>query len=155
MNGSAKGVVAPSSNPDEMLIGRITEHEGIKKFAYTDILGYITVGVGRCLDAKVGKGLSIDEIFYLLRNDIKEFRNQLGQFEWFVMQDEVRRGVLVELAFNMGIPHLLQFKKMIGALTIKNYPLACKELMDSIWATQVGKSRSDDICYRLKNGRYK
>lgn len=155
MSDSVKGVCAPSSTPDEMLISRITEHEGIKRFVYQDSLGYATIGIGRCIEAKIGKGLSIDEVFYLLRNDIKDFRNQLAQFEWFTMQDQVRRDVLVELAFNMGVANLLKFKRMIGALTIKSYPSACKELMDSAWAIQVGKNRSDDICYRLGNGRYK
>lgn len=155
MNDSVKGVCSPSAVPDEMLMARITEHEGMKKFAYQDTLGYTTIGIGRCIEAKVGKGLSVDEIFYLLKNDIKDFRGQLAQYDWFKCQDEVRQGVLIELCFNMGLSHLLQFKNMIAALSMKSYAAACKELMDSVWARQVSKARSDDICWRLANGRYK
>lgn len=148
------GLCAPNS-ADEILIGRIVEHEGMKKFAYKDTKNYITVGIGRCIEANVGKGLSVDECFYLLRNDIAEFRKDLSAYEWFKIQDDVRQGVLIELAFNMGMAHLLGFKNMIAALLAKNYSLASKELANSAWFTQVGKGRSDDIRWRLDNGRYK
>ncbi len=155
MNDSVKGVCAPSSDPIEMLISRIVEHEGMKKFAYKDTLGYITVGIGRCLQDGVGKGLSVDECFYLLRNDIADFRSQLTKYDWFKCQDDIRQGATIELCFNMGLSHLLQFKNTIDALGRKNYPEAVKELISSKWAQQVSKSRVDDIAYRILNGRYK
>ena len=127
------GLCAPNTNDDELLIGKIVEHEGIKKFSYKDTKDYITVGVGRCLQEGVGKGLSTDEIFYLLRNDIADFRNQLKDFDWFKSQDEVRKGALIELCFNLGLSHLLGFKKMLDAMKAKNYPLAAKELCSSSW----------------------
>ena len=155
MQTSVKGVVAPSSDPNEMLISRLAEHEGIKRFAYKDTKGYITVGIGRCLEDKIGKGLSIDECFYLLKNDIADFTKQLQPYAWFVKQDQTRQHVLVELAFNMGVPNLLKFVNMIEALSRNAYSEAVKHLMDSLWAKQIGKARSDDISYRLLTGRYK
>ena len=152
---SVKGVIAPSCDPDEMLISRLTEHEGIKKFGYLDSKGYMTVGIGRCIQSGVGKGLSIDEIFFLLRNDITDFRSQLKKYDWFTIQDEVRANALVELAFNLGIEHLLKFENMIDALRRKSYPEAAKELLNSEWAMQVGAIRSSDLAYRLAQGRYK
>lgn len=155
MGDSVKGVCAPSCDPIEMLISRLAEHEGIKKFAYKDTKGYVTVGIGRCLESGVGKGLSIDECFYLLRNDIADFKSQLVKYDWFQLQDETRQHALVELAFNMGTANLLKFVNMIDALKRKSYAEAVKHLMDSVWAKQVGAARSADICYRLNNGRYK
>ena len=152
---NAKGVCAPSSDPMEMLISRVVEHEGIKKFAYTDTLGYTTVGIGRCIDARVGKGLSVDECFYLLRNDLAECRSQLTKYDWFKNQDEVRQGALIELCFNLGITGLIGFKNMITSLKLKSYAEAVKHLKDSKWASQVGARRVEDICWRLGNGRYK
>lgn len=149
------GLCAPNTPPDDRLIGRIVEHEGIKKFVYKDIMQYSTVGIGRCIEPNVGKGLSVDECFYLLRNDLADFRRELSVYDWFKIQDDVRQGVLIELAFNMGTANLLKFKKMIAALSVKNYSLAAKELVNSTWFTQVGKGRSDDIRWRLDNGRYK
>lgn len=141
------------ANP-KPLIDRLIAHEGVKKFAYQDTKGYLTVGIGRCIDSRVGKGLSIDECMYLLRNDIKDFRLQLETFDWFNLQDCVRQDVLVELAFNMGISNLLKFKKMIADLLKKDYQAACMNLIDSAWHNQVSKDRSRDICYRLEHGNY-
>ena len=54
----------------ESIIRLLRRHEGVEPYAYKDHLGYITVGVGRCLEKDVGMGLSDDEIDYLLKNDI-------------------------------------------------------------------------------------
>jgi len=150
-----KGVCAPSHDADEMLLSRLVEHEGIKQFAYTDSLGYVTIGIGRCIHEGKGRGLTADECFMLLRNDLVYFRNLLLKYDWFVKQDIVRQNALVEIAFNMGLNGLLSFKKMLSALTVNNYALAAKELVSSVWATQVGNNRASDLQYRLLNGRYR
>ncbi len=152
---SVKGVCSPSSDPIEMLISRLVEHEGMKKFAYQDSMGYTTVGIGRCLDSRVGKGLSVDECFFLLRNDIADFKSQLAKYDWFVMQDEVRQLALVELAFNMGLEHLIGFVHMIDALKRKSFAEAARDLLASQWAVQVGNNRSQDLAYRINFGRYR
>ena len=152
---SPKGVCAPSHDADEMLVSRLVQHEGIKQFAYTDSLGYVTIGVGRCIHEGKGRGLTSDDCFMLLRNDLIYFRNLLLKYDWFIKQDTVRQNALVELAFNMGVNGLLSFKKMLSALTVNNYALAAKELVSSVWATQVGNNRASDLQYRLLNGRYR
>lgn len=148
------GICAPASDLTDLLINRIIQHEGIKNFAYHDSLGYLTIGIGRCIQEKVGKGLSTSECMYLLRNDIAEFHAQLMKYNWFVMQDEVRQDALVELAFNMGVAHLLGFKQMIDALTKQSYQGAAKELINSAWSKQVGASRASDLAWRIQYGRY-
>lgn len=152
---TAKGVCAPNYDSDEMLISRLVEHEGIKQFAYTDSRGFTTIGVGRCIHEGKGRGLTTEECFLLLRNDLIYFRNALLKYDWFVNQDTVRRNALVELAFNLGVNGLLGFKKMISALTVNNYALAAKELVDSSWSRQVGSARSKDLQHRILTGRYK
>lgn len=152
---SAKGVCAPSHDTDEMLISRLVEHEGIKKSAYQDSLGYWTIGVGRLIDERKNCGLSTDEIFYLLRNDLSSIRQKLSVYPWFIRQDIVRKDSLIELAFNIGVNGLLGFKNMISALAVNNYAVAAKELLDSSWAVQVGGARASDLQYRLLNGRYR
>lgn len=139
---------------DEKLQERIIAHEGISHYAYTDTIGFITVGIGRCLDPRRGQGLSTDECLYLLGNDIKRITAELSKYHWFTIQDPVRQGVLIELAFNMGIAGLCTFTQMITDLEAKNYGMAYIELMASRWVHQVGKERSQDIGYRLKTGQY-
>jgi GH24 family phage-related lysozyme (muramidase) len=59
------------------LVDMLKRHEGVKTHAYKDHLGYVTVGVGRCLEADIGLGLSEDEIDYLLKGDISRCREEL------------------------------------------------------------------------------
>ena len=150
----SKGLYPPSNEVDEKLIDRIVEHEGIKRFAYTDTLGSVSVGIGRCLDAKKGKGLSVDECFYLLSNDIKELKPELEKYSWYNKQNETRKGVLIEMAFNLGVNGLLNFKKMIACVDNGNYEGAVKEMSNSKWATQIGAGRLKDLQSRMKFGHY-
>lgn len=131
----------------------LLDHEGLKHHAYLDSLGICTVGVGRNLSIS-GPGLSTEECIYLLRNDITRVTQELQSYPWFQFQDTVRREVLIELCFNMGIEHLLEFKNMISYLDKKNYMMAESELRSSKWATQVGYERLNDICNRLIIGSY-
>ena len=150
----SKGLYPPSNGVDEQLISKIVEHEGIKRFAYTDTLSYVSVGIGRCLDAKKGKGLSVDECFYLLANDIKDLKSELSKFDWYNKQNYVRQGALIEMAFNLGVNGLINFKKMIVCLDGGNFESAAKEMADSTWATQIGINRLKDLQSRIRLGYY-
>jgi lysozyme len=132
----------------------LLESEGYAKYAYQDSLGYWSIGIGRCIDKRVGKGLSDDEINYLLDNDISQCRAQLKSFDWYLIQDDVRKDVLVELCFNLGLPKLLKFNQTLNSIANKNYDSAVVHLLNSKWAKQVQKSRIDSIIYRLIHGEY-
>lgn len=139
----------------DKLLKQIIAHEGIIPWAYEDTKGFLTIGCGRLIDKRKGGRLSYDEINYLLSNDVKSAIQDLQTFVWYKNQDEVRQGVLIELVFNMGLPHLLGFAKMIAALTIKDYITAAHELLTSQWATKdVGAERVKDIQHRLLTGHY-
>ena len=133
---------------------QIMLHEGIKYSAYQDSLGFLTIGCGRLIDERKGGKLSTDEIMYLLANDISKCKKELELIDWYLIQDEVRKGVLVELSFNMGLTNLLKFHNMILALKEKDYLKASAALYDSLWAKQVQSSRVKDIRYRLEKGQY-
>ena len=67
---------------DPKLEEKIVQHEGIRKFVYTDTMGFSTVGIGRNI-SETGEGLSVDECFYLLRNDIDRCAKELSNLQWF------------------------------------------------------------------------
>lgn len=133
----------------------IIRHEGCSRYVYKDSEGFDTIGIGRCVDSSRGRGLSLEEQNYLLKNDIAMCRLQLAGLPAYELSDQVRKDVLVELCFNMGIKRLMLFHKMIQAMVAKDYELAAKELLDSNWAIQVQPSRVADISYRLTQGKYK
>jgi len=133
---------------------RVINHEGKRKSAYQDSLGYWTIGIGRLIDKRMNAGLSDDEMLYLLRNDLAESERELMKFDWFTKMDRVRQEVLIELHFNIGLSNLLGFKNMIAYLSKGSYINAATQLLKSLWAKQVGENRSSDMAKRLRTGSY-
>jgi len=124
----------------EKLKDQIRLHEGVEKKVYLDTEGIETIGVGRNLR---DRGLSEDEIDLLLDNDIAICEEELiNNFEWYAELDEVRKRVLIDMAFNLGMPKLKQFAKMLGAIENKDWANVASEMLDSRWAEQVGNRAS-------------
>jgi len=126
------GVVAMAKTLEDMLI----EHEGKKLKAYVCTAGKATIGVGRNLD---DVGITDDEAIYLLRNDIKRVQRELSGFRWFSEISQNRRNAVTDMCFNIGITRFSQFKDMIAAIEAKDYEKAAAEMLNSRWASQVGK----------------
>ena len=117
----------------------LKRHEGVRQYAYRCPAGYWTIGAGRNIDDKGGRGLSDDEIDYLLQNDIKLSIDELSEtFPWFEESPKQIQGVLINMHFNMGMPTLRKFRNMLDAMERKEYSRAAEEMLDSNWADQVG-----------------
>jgi len=135
------------------LIEQLKLHEGSRTHAYDCPAGYITIGVGRNIDPNGGLGLSENEINYLLKNDIERCYRELDRFSWFMDLDQVRQEALVNMLFNIGLPRLLSFKKMIASLMAKEYSQAAEEIINSLYARQVG-NRANELAYMIERGEY-
>ena len=123
-------------------------HEGMRLKPYRCTAGKLTIGVGRNLE---DKGITYDEAMFLLRNDIAEVTAQLERFDWFRALGPVRRKVLVDMAFNLGMAGLLGFQKMIAALARGDYKAAADEMVDSAWYHQVG-TRARRLVEMMRTG---
>lgn len=120
----------------EALTEQLRRHEGVEKHVYKDSVGIETIGVGRNL---VDKGLTDDEIDYLLANDIRDAEEDCkAVFDFYDQLSGIRKRVLVDMAFNLGRTRLSKFIKMAAALEVKDYDEAAKQMLQSKWATQVG-----------------
>jgi|TARA_A100001515_G_scaffold15402_3_gene11371 lysozyme len=135
------------------LIEQLKRHEGVRTHAYQCTANMTTVGVGRNIDEDGGIGLSIDEIEFLLENDIKRCKQELISFPWFSQIDSVRQDALVNLCFNLGMTRLLGFRNALTAMSVGDYDKAADEFMDSRWAKQVG-SRAEEVCAMIRTGNY-
>ena len=140
---------------DPMLEQRLIEHEGIKKSAYNDSRGYLTIGIGFLIDPKMNAGLSIEECMMILRHRLANLEKQLSQYQWFTIQDQVRKSVIIEMAYNLGVNGLLGFKNMISALGERQVGTAAVEMGKSLWAEQIGEARLKDMQGRMREGSYK
>lgn len=120
----------------QKLISEIKRDEGVKTHPYKCSAGKLTIGVGRNIE---DNGISEDEIEYLLNNDIRYcVRDLKSNFDFYNKLDGTRKRVLINMCFNLGITRLLKFKKFIRALEDNDYETASVEMMDSLWARQVG-----------------
>lgn len=134
----------------EKLKELLIKHEGLRLFPYYDTVGKLTIGVGRNLS---DKGISKEEAMILLENDIKDCEKDLEKFDWYKELDEVRKIVILDMCFNLGLPKLLSFKKMIQALRNKDYTRAAHEMLDSKWAHQVG-NRALELSEIMRTGEF-
>lgn len=133
----------------ETLHDRIVRHEGLRLKPYKDSLGYLTIGVGRCLDTN---GITKDEAFYMLDNDISRVKREVAkEFPWIIGLDETRQEVLYEMCFQLGINRMSLFKRMIAALRDGRYDDAAEEMLDSGWHKQTPK-RCEEMALIMKRG---
>ena len=133
----------------DKMIEQLVDHEGLELLPYEDSLGIITIGVGRNLEER---GISEDEAFYLLANDIDIIWDELIKQHPIVEDlDDQRQMILLDMAFNMGVPRLGKFKKMWAAIEDGDMIEASKQALDSRWADQVGR-RAERLAERLTSG---
>ena len=61
------------------------------------------------------------------------------KLDWWRELDAARQRALISMGFNLGIYGLLKFEKTLNALKNKRWVEASDEMMDSKWASQVGR----------------
>ncbi len=156
----------------EHLLEELVKHEGLRLQVYQDTLGIDTIGIGRNLkDRGISKeeldeldipsidhvyeyGITEADAMLLAENDVQIVEEELLRAHPCVEDlDAVRQLVLVDMAFNMGVPRLCKFKKMWNAIHENKFDIASKEMLDSRWANQV-KSRSVKLANAMHNGAF-
>ncbi|CAB4151553.1 COG3772 Phage-related lysozyme (muraminidase) [uncultured Caudovirales phage] len=126
----------------------IKKQEAFKSHPYLDTVGKLTIGWGRNIE---DNGISKDEADYLFDNDFARCQRELAPFPWYVNSPQNVQDALMNMCFNLGIGRLLGFRKMIMALTAKDYTKAAIEALDSKWAEQVGQ-RAKDVALMMRQG---
>lgn len=123
------------SGPKDLL-EQLKRDEGVKDEMYVDSEGWLSIGVGHNLRSRP---LSPRAIQVILEDDVQATEAGLvAAHPWVGALSAVRREVLVNMAFNLGIGGLNTFKKMLVAVQNDQWALAAEEMLDSKWAKQVG-----------------
>ena len=153
----------------QALIDQLILHEGMVLEVYQDHLGIDTIGVGRNLEDRgitdgelafmnmlraeiYEQGITEAHARFLLSNDIDIVEEELrNAHECIERLDDVRIRILLDMAFNMGVPRLCKFKNMWAGIHDGDYVRASAEMLDSRWATQVGQ-RSTRLSEAMKTG---
>ena len=116
---------------------QLKRDEGEVLHAYQDTLGYWTIGIGILIDKRKNGGLRPEESEFIFRNRLKLLDADLdSRLPWIVKLDPARRGVLVNMAFQMGVSGLLGFRNTLAMVQAGKYQDAAKGMLASKWATQ-------------------
>lgn len=143
---------------DPILRRELEQDEGREARLYRDSGGNYTIAVGRNLSSR---GMSNDEIDYLLTNDITIAVKELDrQLVWWRELPPAAQRVYINLCFNMGWTSFSKFHAFHAdmesyASTRNEVDLkgAISELQDSLWWGQVG-TRGPRMIDRLIKGHY-
>lgn len=129
---------------------QLARDEGYKKELYYDSLNIPTIGIG--INLKDGLDDEEIDLLFFHRWD-KTFAELKKALPWVETLDEARQGALVNMAYNMGVPRLLQFKETLKALQEGRWVDAKNNALNSIWASQV-KGRAVRIAKQFETGEW-
>ena len=144
-------------------------HEGFSSTPYKCSAGKWTIGYGHNIEANPIPGKSLEclhkhgltdaEAEELLIKDIGAVMDEikanqkLSTIAALSLNTPARRAVLYDMAFNMGVPTLLTFKKMLSAILAQDWDDAALEMMHSKWYRQVG-SRGLRLVKMMETGEW-
>lgn len=133
---------------------QIKADEGCVLHAYKDHLGYTTVGYGRLLDKRRGGGISQSEANMLLENDIDNKLSVLrDKYPHFDKLDDARKGVLLNMAFQMGVGGLMGFRNTLAKIEAGDYEGAASNMLKSKWAKQT-PNRARRMAEQMRTGQW-
>lgn len=143
---------------NERFLAQLARHEGLRLKAYRCPSGCLTIGYGHNLDASPVPGIHARSAITrkkaqaLLRTDAAQAEREVREaFPWVSRLVEARVAVLVNMAFNMGIPRLKGFVRTLSAIRNGHYDAAANAMMESRWASQVGR-RAVELARQMRTG---
>jgi len=130
---------------------QLVRHEGLRLKPYRCTAGRLTIGIGRNLD---DCGISQSEAYAMLINDIMNCEKQLQAKipDIYNDLDEVRKSVLLNMCFNLGISGLLGFKNTLEFIKVGDWERAANNMLVSRWAKQVGR-RAIELSELMRKGK--
>ncbi len=130
---------------------QLVRHESLRLKPYRCTAGKLTIGIGRNLD---DCGITESEAYIMLINDIMNCEKQLQARipDIYNQLDEVRKSVLLNMCFNLGISGLLGFKNTLAFVKAGDWERAANGMLASKWAKQVGR-RAIEMSELMRKGQ--
>ena len=130
------------------IVEDIKKHEGFRAKVYKCTEGYDTIGYGFAI-----KDLVLDEDIadlILMKKLHKLLQRILIAFPWFKDVDDIAKGVIVNMCYQLGLSGFSKFKKTIYLLETEQYEEASVEMLDSLWAKQT-PNRAKELSETLRS----
>ena len=112
--------------------------EGERRNPYQDTRGFWTIGIGHCLGtrnplfvhAAWWAGISAEQEDALFQGDVADHASGLEWVQpWIAgLADDARHGVLLNMAFNLGVAGVLSFETFLGLCAAGNWAGAAFDL---------------------------
>jgi len=132
------------------MIDQLKRHEGYRRHMYLCPAGYPTIGFGTRIDGK-GQGVSPSAAEDMLIEAVNDIDHDLARFQWYRSLNQTRRATVINMAYQLGIGGLLNFKRMIDALRSEDFEKASEEMLDSKWARQT-PGRAQELALQMRKG---
>lgn len=143
-----------SADGNAKLESLLIHNEKFRAFPYDDKTGLavtapegnITWGIG----INVTAGLELPLALIIMRYSLTILEDELLKYtHWFAELSEIRKIVIFDAGFNLGVKRLLTFKDMCAALEDKNFVAASAAMVNSKWHEEVGqRAINDEIMMR-------
>ena len=146
------------------LIEQLKRHAGFRDWPHQCSAHKRTIGYGYNIDANplklsayeldrfCAKGITEKTAENLLIDQVYKLRFALeGKFPWWSKLNEARQGVLINMAYDLGLNGLMEFKKTMACIEHGDYAKASKEMLHSGWAIQVA-GRAKELSEQMKTG---
>lgn len=132
------------------VIPQLMVDEGFRRLPYRCTAGRLTIGYGTNLDA----GITDDEAMFLLdsRVVLAVHDCQRAFAPWFAGLSLARRGVLVQMVYQMGLARVRGFRRMLAACARGEFDTAAVEMLDSKWATTDSPARAQRHAATMRRG---
>jgi lysozyme len=136
------------------LTRQLRRDEGEVLYAFQDTLGFLTIGCGRLIDHRKNGGITAEESAYLLNNDIERTQAELfKRAPWVEALDDARKGVIVAMAFQIGVAGLMKFKTTLALIQAGRYADASDAMLQSLWSRQT-PARAKRLAMQMKTGQW-
>jgi len=120
----------------QRVMDQLVADEGLRLKPYRCPAGKLTIGAGRNLD---DRGITPAEAMFLLGNDIGDFWARLRDaLPWLATAPDPVQEALLNMAFNLGVSGLLEFRQTLALIQARQYAQAADAMLKSKWAGQVG-----------------
>jgi lysozyme len=116
-----------------------------------DTAGKLTIGYGTNLHSL---HVTEEEAEYLMRRRLDENEARLQRIPEFRALDKVRKDVLREAAYQLGVTGLAAFRRMWAAIGVGDFMRAAMEMLDSRVAKEQAPARWSVLARRMKTGKW-
>ena len=130
------------------IVEDIKKHEGFEPKVYQCTEGYDTIGYGFAIKDLV---IDRDVADLILMKKLHTLLQRISvAFPWFKDIDDIAKGVVINMCYQMGLSGFSKFKKTIYYLETEQYDEAATECLNSLWAKQT-PARAREISEAIRS----